>query len=247
MLTVSDTPSREDAREVLVDTLGDETRLRNLAWIEKNRKYVEEKTGGRVGYVYVPSTGVGGQTELRRMFVPQFTKEAMIIDERFNNGGQIPTRFIEMLNRPMTNYWGVRDGRDWQWPPNAHVGPKVMLINQWSGSGGDCFPYYFRQAGLGPLIGMTTWGGLIGISGAPGLIDGGVVTVPTFSFYSTDGEWVVENSGVAPDIEVVDDPSLMTAGGDPQLDAAIEEMLKALEGAEPQHPERPKNPIRSGR
>ena len=247
MLTVNDTPAREGAREVLVETLGDETRLRNLAWIEKNRNYVEEKSGGRVGYIYVPSTGVGGQTELRRMFAPQFTKEAMIVDERFNNGGQIPTRFVEMLNRPMTNYWGVRDGKDWQWPPTSHVGPKTMLINQWSGSGGDCFPYYFRKAGLGPLIGKTTWGGLIGISGSPRLIDGGVVTVPTFSFYDTDGEWVVENSGVAPDIEVVDDPSLMTDGGDPQLDRAIEEMLKALDGAEAQHPKRPKNPIRSGR
>jgi tricorn protease len=246
MLTVNDKPSMEDAREVLVETLGDETRLRNLAWIESNRRYVEEKTNGRVGYAYVPSTGIDGQTELRRMFAPQFTKDALIIDERFNNGGQIPTRFIEMLNRPITNYWGVRDGKDWQWPPASHVGPKAMLINQWSGSGGDCFPYYFRKAGLGPLIGKTTWGGLIGISGAPGLIDGGVVTVPTFSFYDTDGEWAVENTGVAPDIEVVDDPALMTDGGDPQLDRAIREMLDALEGAGPQHPKRPKNPDRSG-
>jgi len=247
MLTVNDKPSMEGSRDVLVQTLRDETRLRNLAWIEKNREYVEKKSGGRVGYAYVPSTGVGGQTELRRMFVPQYTKDAMIIDERFNDGGQIPTRFIEMLNRPMTNYWGVRDGKDWQWPPTSHVGPKAMLINQWSGSGGDCFPYYFRKAGLGPLIGNTTWGGLIGISGAPGLVDGGVVTVPTFSFYDTDGNWAVENSGVAPDIAVVDDPSLMTDGGDPQLDRAIAEMLEALETAGPQHPQRPTNPIRSGR
>lgn len=247
LLTVNSKPSLKGARDVLVDTLDDETRLRNLAWIESNRRHVEEKSAGRVGYVYVPSTGIDGQTELHRMFVPQFRKEALIVDERFNNGGQIPTRFIEMLNRPITNYWAVRDGKDWQWPPTSHVGPKAMLINQWSGSGGDCFPYYFRQAGLGPLIGKTTWGGLIGISGAPGLIDGGVVTVPTFSFYDTDGNWAVENSGVAPDIEVVDDPSLMTDGGDPQLDRAIAEMLAALAGAGPPHPQRPKNPDRSGR
>ncbi len=247
MLTVNDKPTLEGSREVLVETMGDETRLRNLAWIEKNRAYVDEKSDGRVGYAYVPSTGIDGQTELRRMFVPQIGKAALIIDERFNNGGQIPTRFIEMLNRPMTNYWGVRDGKDWQWPPVAHVGPKVMLANEWSGSGGDCFPYYFKKAKLGPVIGTRTWGGLIGISGAPQLIDGGVVTVPTFSFYDTDGEWAVENYGVDPDIEVIDDPSLMVDGGDPQLDAAIDEALRLLAAAPPAHPRRPENPVRSGR
>jgi tricorn protease len=244
MLTVNDTPTFDGAREVLVETLDSEARLRNLAWIESNRRKVDEATDGRVGYIYVPSTGRGGQTELYRMFRPQFSKDGLIVDERFNNGGQIPDRFVELLNRPLYNFWGVRAGNDWQTPRTAHTGPKVMLINAWSGSGGDAFPYYFRAAGLGPLIGTRTWGGLIGYTGAPALIDGGRLTVPTFSFYNLDGEWDVEGYGVDPDIEVVDDPSLMLDGGDPQLDRAIAEVLKALEDNPPVRPQRPKNPVR---
>jgi len=244
ILTVNDRPSLEGAREVLVETLGSEARLRNLAWIESNRRKVDEASGGRIGYIYVPDTGRGGQTELYRMFRPQFAKEGLIIDERFNSGGQIPERFVELLNRPLYNFWAVRDGMDWQWPPIAHTGSQVMLINAWSGSGGDAFPYYFRAAGLGPLIGTRTWGGLIGYSGQPGLIDGGRLTVPTFSFYNLNGEWDVEGYGVDPDIEVVDDPSLMINGGDPQLDRAIAEVLKALESNPPVRPSRPEYPVR---
>ena len=247
MLTVNDKPEMDGAREVLVKTLASETRLRNLAWIESNRKYVDEATGGKVGYLYVPDTGRNGQTELVRMFMGQFTKDALIIDERFNNGGQIPDRFVELLNRPLIHYWGVRDGRDWQWPPVSHFGPKVMLINEWAGSGGDAFPFYFREAGLGPLIGTRTWGGLIGISGSPRLIDGGVATVPTFGSYSADGEWIIENYGVAPDIEVEDDPALMVDGGDPQLDRAIEEVLRLLEQRPHRRPGRPAYPVKAGR
>ncbi len=244
VLTVNDNPTMEGAREVLVETLDSEGRLRNLAWIERNRQKVDAATGGRVGYIYVPDTGLGGQTELVRMFRAQYAKDGLIIDERFNDGGQIPDRFVELLNRPLYNYWAVRDGKDWQTPFVAHTGPKVMLINAWSGSGGDAFPYYFRAAGVGPLIGTRTWGGLIGNSGAPTLIDGGGVTAPTFSFYNTDGEWDVENQGVDPDIEVVDDPSLMQNGGDPQLDRAIAEVMKALEENPPVHPARPEYPVR---
>jgi len=243
-LTVNDRPTTEGAREVLVETLASEARLRNMAWIEANRRKVDEATGGRVGYIYVPSTGIGGQTELYRMFRPQYDKDGLIVDERFNNGGQIPDRFIELLNRPIVSYWGVRAGKDWQTPAISHAGAKVMLINAWSGSGGDAFPYYFRSAGLGPLIGTRTWGGLIGYTGAPALVDGGRLTVPTFSFYNPDGEWDVEGYGVDPDIEVVDDPSLMLDGGDPQLDRAIAEVLRLLEENPPQQPIRPENPIR---
>jgi tricorn protease len=245
-LTVNDKPETEGSREVLVETLASESRLRNLAWIESKRKRVEEASGGRIGYIYVPDTTRRGQTELVRMFVPQHTAEALIIDERFNSGGQIPDRFIELLNRPLIHYWGVRDGRDWQWPPIAHAGPKVMLINQWSGSGGDAFPYYFKQAGLGPLIGKRTWGGLIGISGAPGLVDGGVATVPTFGSYGMNGEWIIEGHGVDPDIEVVDDPALMVDGGDPQLERAIEETLRLLKEKPFKAPGKPGYPDRSG-
>lgn len=245
ILTVNDKPVKEGSRKVLVKTLSSEARLRHLAWIEKNRKRVEEATDGKVGYIYVPDTGVNGQNELVRQFRAQFNKQGLIIDERFNSGGQIPDRFIELLNRPRRNYWGVRAGKDWPWPPYGHNGPKVMLINGWSGSGGDCFPYYFKQSGLGPLIGTRTWGGLIGMTGAPGLIDGGSVTVPTFGIYNLKGEWIIEGHGVDPDIEVIDDPSLMAKGKDPQLEAAIEEILKLLKKNPPTEPKKPKYPIRA--
>jgi tricorn protease len=238
-LTVNDKPTTEGARKVIVETLADETRLRNLAWIDQNRKYVDENSDGRIGYIYVPDTSIGGQNELERQFMAQFHKEGLIVDERFNSGGQIPDRFIELLDRPALAFWAVRDGQDWQWPPVAHFGPKAMLINGWSGSGGDAFPDYFSKAGLGPLIGMRTWGGLIGMSGAPQLIDGGVVTVPTFRMYDPDGKWFKEGHGVDPDIEVKEDPALLARGTDPQLKRAVDEVLHMLEEKPFKKPARP--------
>lgn len=246
-LTVNDKPTRDGAREILVQTLEDESRLRHLAWIESNRKRVDEASNGRIGYVFVPDTGRRGQNELVRQFRAQFTKPGMIIDERFNNGGQIPDRFVELLSRAPLNYWGVRDGKDWQWPPVSHNGSMAMLINGWSGSGGDCFPFYFREAKLGPLIGTRTWGGLIGMTGAPALIDGGSVSVPTFGIYSNTGDWIIEGYGVDPDIEVIDDPSIMARGKDPQLERAIEHVLSALSTSPPSDPKKPKYPMRGGR
>jgi tricorn protease len=237
----------DGSRKVLVKTLSDEGDLRHLAWIDANRRKVDKLSGGRVGYIHVPDTSIRGQTELVRMFQGQYQKDGLIIDERFNSGGQIPDRFIELLNRPLYNFWAVRDGKDWQWPPVAQNGARAMLINPWSGSGGDLFPFYFREAGLGPLVGTTTWGGLVGISGAPQLIDGGVVTVPTFGIYSLDGTWIVENQGVQPDVPVVDDPAKMQDGGDPQLERAVEEVMKALRQNPPVEPHRPAYPDRSGR
>jgi len=246
-LTVSEKPTRdESARSVVVKTLGSETELRYRAWIERSRRYVEEKTGGRVGYVYVPSTGIDGQNDLVRQLSGQLRREALIVDERWNSGGQIPTRFIELLNRPPTNYWARRDGHDWPWPPDAHFGPKCMLINGLSGSGGDAFPFYFKQAGLGKLIGTRTWGGLVGLSGYPPLIDGGDIECPSFAFYELDGTWGIEGHGVDPDIEVVDDPALMQDGGDPQLDRAIALMLEELERNPYRAPKRPAYPDRKG-
>jgi tricorn protease len=163
----------DTTKKILVELLKDETRLRHLAWIEANRQRVDKATDGKVGYVYVRSTGIDGQTELLRQFIAQIDKQGVIIDERFNSGGQIPDRFVEILNRKPLAFWAVRDGRNWRHPGAAIYGPKAMLINGWSGSGGDAFPDYFRKLGLGPLIGTRTWGGLIGISGAPSLIDGG--------------------------------------------------------------------------
>jgi tricorn protease len=246
-LTVNGEPKLEGSREVLVQTLSSEARLRNLAWIEHNRRKVEAATDGRVGYIYVPDTGHHGQNELVRQFRAQYNKAGMIVDERFNSGGQIPDRFVELLSRKTLNFWGVRDGEDWAWPQIANSGPKAMLINGWSGSGGDCFPFYFKQAGLGPLIGTRTWGGLIGITGCPALVDGGGITVPTFGIFSTKGEWIIEGHGVDPDISVVDDPSLMARGQDPQLERAIAEVLQALKKNPPPQINKPTYPLRAGK
>ncbi len=245
-LTVNSTPTMEGARETLVRTIGDESRLRQMAWIESNRRRVDQASGGKVGYIYVRNTAVEGQSDLYRQFRAQFDKPGLIIDERWNSGGQIPDRFVELLGRRVTNYWRVRDGHDWQTPDVAHNGPMAMLANGWSGSGGDCLPWLFRKAGLGPVIGERTWGGLVGMTGAPQLVDGGHVTVPTFGIYDTNGSWVIEGSGVAPDIEVVDDPALMAKGGDPQLDRAIAEVTKSLEHNFTGSPKHPEYPNRSG-
>lgn len=246
-LTVNDAPTIDGAREVIVETLASEARLRHLAWIEANRRRVEEATDGRVGYVYVPNTARQGQTELVRQFRAQFHKEGLIIDERFNSGGQIPDRFIELLDRPPLAYWAVRRGQDWQWPPVAHFGPKAMLINGWSGSGGDAFPDYFKKAGLGPLIGTRTWGGLIGMTGAPHLIDGGSVTVPTFRMYEPDeSEWFAEGRGVTPDIRVLNDPTALARGRDPQLEEAIDVVFEEVQRRPVRRPERPPYEDRSG-
>jgi tricorn protease len=238
-LSYNTNPGWDGAKTAIVKTMGSEYRLRNLAWIEAMRKHVAEASNDEVGYIYVPSTGTDGQTELLRQLNAQTDKKALIIDERFNDGGQIPDRFIEMLNRTPLAYWATRDGRSWPWPPNSNFGPKVMLINGWSGSGGDAFPDFFRKKGLGPLIGTRTWGGLIGISGVPDLIDGGNITVPTFRMYNIDGTWFKEGHGVDPDIEVPENLADMAKGIDPQLERAITEikaLLKTKGFAEPKVP-----------
>ncbi len=228
-LLVNDKPEKKGARKVVVKTIKNEYQLRHLEWIESKRKRVEEATNGQAGYIYVPNTGVEGQSELLRQFMGQWTKSALIIDDRWNSGGQIPDRFIELLNRAPYSYIAGRTGIDRQVPYVGHFGPKVMMINGWSGSGGDAFPDYFRKAGLGELIGTRTWGGLIGISGAPQLIDGGMVTVPTFRLYDPNGEWFLEGHGVDPDIEVDEDASQLAKGTDPQLEESIKVILEKLE------------------
>ncbi len=227
-LTYNSTPSWNGAKTTLVHTLKDEGRLRYLSWVETNRKRVDAETNGEAGYIYVPSTGIDGQNELIRQFNAQWDKKALVVDERFNSGGQIPDRFIEVLNRTPLAYWAIRDGSSNPWPPYANFGPKVMLINGWSGSGGDAFPDYFRKKGLGPLIGNRTWGGLIGISGVPDLIDGGIITAPSFRMYNPDGTWFREGHGVDPDIKVDEDLGLMSKGIDPQLEKGIEEIKTLL-------------------
>jgi tricorn protease len=238
-LTVSSKPTVDGARKIIVETMTDESRLRQLAWVEANGRLVDKETGGKVGYIYVQDTGIQGQNDLMGQFAAQIDKQGLIIDERFNSGGQNPDRFVEMLSRKPLSYVGVRDGKDVQTPPISDFGPKVMLINGWSGSGGDAFPWYFREAGVGPLIGTRTWGGLIGISGVPPLIDGGSVTVPTLRLYGPDGKWFAEGHGVDPDIKVVDDPAQMSKGIDPQLEKAIQVVMQTLKDHPFAAPSRP--------
>lgn len=235
-----------ESREVVVEPARSERSIRYRDWVAAKRALVHGATDGRVGYIHVPSTGIDGQNELYRQFMAERSRDALIIDERWNSGGQIPTRFIELLNRKPTNVWAMRDGKAFDWPPVYHDGPKVMLINHSAGSGGDAFPWYFRQLGLGKLIGTRTWGGLVGISGNPALVDGASPSVPTFAFYELDGTWGVEGHGVDPDIEVLDDPALMTGGEDPQLQRALAELRTAMEGWTYSRPDRPAPPVRSG-
>ncbi len=247
-LTVSSAPILDDqARRVRVKTLTSESSLRYRNWIETNRATVEKDSGGRVGYIYVPDTGSRGRNDFFRQLYGQAHLDALIVDERWNGGGSFPNREIEALNRPRTNYWGRRWGMSWATPHDSHQGPKCMLINRDAGSGGDMFPYLFRQAGLGKLIGTRTWGGLVGYSGSPSLIDGATLAIPSFGFFELDGTWGVEGYGVAPDIEVLDDPALMQDGADPQLAKAIEQMLLELSTARAYTPPaRPANPDRTG-
>lgn len=239
LLTVNDRPSREGARQVLVKTLSSEARLRNLEWIESNRRRVDKASNGRVGYVYVPNTAVSGQTELIRQFNSQMRREGLIIDERFNGGGQLPDRFIELMNRQMVTRIAFRNGATATHPQVTHYGAKVMLINGWAGSGGDAFPFFFREMKVGPIIGERTWGGLIGPAVGHRLIDGGFYTAPPGRLYGVNGVWFAEGHGVDPDIHVVDHPGEMARGKDPQLETAIQEVLRLIQGGLPEFADPP--------
>ena len=235
-------------RDVVVEALAPRGAriLRYYSWLERNRRFVDEKTGGRVGYVFVPNYLNRGMNSLVEQFFPQRGKEALIIDQRWNGGGYTPHRFLEILNRPVLMYRSRRDGEDRPVPNFAHFGPKCLLINELSGSSGDMFPWMFRHAGLGKLIGRRTWGGVVGLSGNPNLIDGQRLVIPNNGTYSPDGRWIIEGHGVDPDLEVPDDPSLMVDGGDPQLEAAVAEMLRAIEEDPYRPPQPPAGPDRSG-
>jgi tricorn protease len=218
------------ARDIVVKPVDSERELRLWSWIERNRQRVDEATGGRVGYIYLPNTAGAGYTFFNRMFFAQVDKEALIIDERSNSGGQAANYIIEVLSRMHLSGWKDRDGMIYNTPAGAVHGPKLMMIDQDAGSGGDYLPYTFRLAGIGKLLGTRTWGGLIGIYANPDLMDGGRLTVPFFRFFDPEGNWSVENEGVAPDIEVPLDPLAYNRGTDSQLEAAIEEILSQLEG-----------------
>jgi len=242
LLKVGPSPDGKGAREVMVVPVPNETALRNYAWIENNRRYVDNATGGRVAYVYMPDTSFGGYTNFNRYFFAQVGKDAVIIDERFNGGGALATDIIEFLQRKLLSLVATRDGEDEAQPQGAILGPKVMLINEFAGSGGDAMPYYFKAAGVGPLIGKTTWGGLVGRAGGPALMDGGFVTAPSSGVWSPKDGWIAENVGIAPDIEIEHDPALVRQGKDPQLDKAIEVVMSELAKKPPVKPKRPAFP-----
>ncbi len=243
-LTVSASASGSAPRKVQVVPVGSENSLRNRDWIESNIRKVSDATDGRVGYVYVPNTATAGHEYFKRYFFPQADKEALIVDERFNGGGQLADYYIDHLRKPYQASWAFRYGED-QKAPNASVqGPKVLLIDETAGSGGDYFPYLFRKFGLGKLIGKRTWGGLVGILGYPEFIDGGGVTAPNVAFYDEEG-FGIENVGVPPDIEVEQWPAQVNQGKDPQLEKAIEVILGELRTQKAIYPDRPEYPKRT--
>lgn len=228
-LKINNKPSKTGARSAFIKPITSEHNLRYLEWVKQRMDMVNKLSNGRIGYIHLPNTAEQGNRELFKYFLPQINKDALIIDDRYNGGGFIPDRMIELLSRKTLNYWKFRGLDPNATPLIAHDGPKAMLINGLSSSGGDALPYYFRKNNLGPIIGTRTWGGLIGISGNPGLVDGGSVLAATFRFIDTDGKWAVENVGVSPDIEVIDYPHLVAQGQDPSLKRAVDELLKSLD------------------
>ncbi len=242
-LRVGPNPTTDGSREVTVVPVASESGLRNLAWIEGNRRLVDARSGGKIAYVYMPDTSTGGLTAFKRYFFAQVGKDAVIIDERFNGGGSLATDIVEYLQRKLMTGVAPRDGDDTWQPQGAIFGPKAMIINEFAGSGGDAMPWLFKRAGLGPLIGKRTWGGLVGIGGYPTLMDGGAVTAPSIGVWNAQtSQWEIENNGIAPDIEVELDPEVVRQGKDPQLDKAIEAVMAALAKNPVVTPKRPAFP-----
>lgn len=245
-LRIGPSPDGRGSRIVRAIPLASEAALRNRDWVEGNLRKVDKATGGRVAYVYVPNTSSQGFEYFKRYFYPQADREAIIVDERFNGGGLIADYYIDHLKRPLISYWNMRYGADFKTPGASIQGPKVMLIDETAGSGGDLLPWMFRKFKLGPLVGKRTWGGLVGTLGFPILMDGGSVTAPNLAIWTEDG-WVVENEGVPPDIEVEQDPAAVAAGGDPQLERAIKIIMEELAKSPVKKPARPPYPIRGNR
>ncbi|MFW6205784.1 MAG: S41 family peptidase, partial [Gemmatimonadota bacterium] len=243
-VTVSDRPDGGAARTYDVRPVESEAGLRYQEWVARNAALVDSLSDGRIGYIHLPNTAVPGHRELYEGFRPQHQKDALIIDDRYNGGGFIPEEMALMLDRPLLNFWARRNLELYSQPAVVHTGPKAVLINGQASSGGDAFPYYFQELGLGPLIGERTWGGLVGISGNPGFVDGGSINIPAFAFVDTDGEWAVEGVGVHPDIEVLDRPEEIAAGREPIIERAVEYLLQELENPQYRRPEKPEGPDR---
>lgn len=234
LIRVNKTPSLEGSRVLTVVPVASDQGLRTRAWIEANRRRVDELSGGRLAYVWLPNTGGAGYSSFTRYYYSQQQKDGAIIDERYNQGGMVADYIVNELDRKLLGYFALRDGKTSTSPTAGIYGPKVMIINESAGSGGDALPYYFRLRKIGPLVGTRTWGGLVGTLGTPATIDGGGITAPSLAFYDIAGKWAVENEGVAPDIEVEYTPSEVIKGRDPQLERAVQEAMKLLE----------KNPVR---
>lgn len=243
-ITVGPNADGSGSRTVQVVPIADESTLRNREWVERNLRYVTEKTNGRVAYVWVPNTAEQGHEYFKRYFFPQANRDAIIVDERYNGGGMVADYYIDILRRPLVSYWATRYGADVKTPLASIQGPKAMLIDENAGSGGDLLPWMFRKYGLGTLIGRRTWGGLVGVLGAPELMDGGFITSPNLGFWTPEEGFIIENAGVPPDIEIDITPRDWAAGRDPQLDKAIEVVMQQLAANPPVAPKRPPFPVR---
>jgi tricorn protease len=245
-VTVNDRRSREGARTVKVRPITSEQGLRYQEWVQENAALVDSLSGGRIGYIHLPNTGVPGHRELYEGYRPLHLKEALILDDRYNGGGFIPEEMAFMVGAPLLNFWARRHLDMNSQPAVVHTGPKALLINGQASSGGDAFPYYFRALDLGVIVGEKTWGGLVGISGNPAFVDGGSLSVPRFGFVDTDGNWAVEGEGVAPDpgFEVLDRPEDIAAGREAIIQRAVEHLLQELDNPQYQRPGKPAGPVR---
>ena len=246
VLKLNSEPVEKGARMMTVVPISNDRNLRHRAWIEGNRRRVDEMSGGRVAYVYLPNTAQDGYEFFNRYYFSHLDREAVVVDERFNGGGSVADYIIDMLDRPLLSYWATREGKPFSTPNASIYGPKVMIINEFAGSGGDAMPLFFRRRGLGKLVGKRTWGGLVGIYDYPILMDGGSVTAPRMAIFSPDGQWEVENEGVPPDIEVEMTPKLVIEGKDPQLEKAVDVVLEELERNPVKKVPRPPYPNRVG-
>jgi tricorn protease len=246
-MTVGPNADGTGSRTVSVVPIANEFALRNRDWVEGNIRKVDAATGGKVAYVYVPDTAQQGYTYFKRYFYPQSNKDAVIVDERHNGGGSLADYYIDNLQRPLIAYWAMRYGADMKTPSASIQGPKVMIIDETAGSGGDLLPWMFRKFQVGTIVGRRTWGGLVGILGFPVLMDGGTVTAPNLAIWSPDKGWVVENEGVPPDIEVEQTPADVINGKDPQLEKAIQIALDDLKKNPQSKPKRPTYPVKTGR
>ncbi|MGC6284894.1 MAG: S41 family peptidase [Polaribacter sp.] len=245
-ITVNSSPTEIGAREILVKPISSERNLRAIDWIEGNRRKVDQLSNGKLAYVYIPNTGNGGFTSFNRYYFSQQDKKGAILDERNNGGGSAADYMIDIMSRELFGYFNSKanDRRPWTTPMAGIWGPKVMIINERAGSGGDLLPYMFKMKNIGPMVGTRTWGGLVGTWDTPRFIDGGRMVAPRGGFFDVDGKWAVEAEGVAPDIEVIQDPKSILAGKDPQLERAVREAMKLLETQEFKMKPEPKAPIR---